>query len=129
LRDEVHYRLLKLLAEHPEASQRQLADALGVSLGKINYCVKALIDKGWVKVNNFRNNKNKLAYAYLLTPSGVDAKARITARFLKRKLAEFEALEAEIAQLTAEVNDLGRAPAPSRSCDNQGSGANLGNQR
>lgn len=56
-REEVHYRLLKLLAEHPQASQRQLAEALGISLGKINYCVKALIDKGWVKVNNFKNNK------------------------------------------------------------------------
>ncbi len=86
LNDDVHYRLLKLLAERPEISQRDLARALGVSLGKINYCVKALLDPGWVKASNFRNSKNKLAYAYLLTPSGIDAKARITASFLKRKL-------------------------------------------
>jgi EPS-associated MarR family transcriptional regulator len=103
LTDDIHYRLLKLLEERPDASQRQLADALGFSLGKINYCVKALLDKGWVKAQNFRNSQNKLAYAYVLTPSGIDAKARITACFLKRKLAEYEALKAEIAQLQAEV--------------------------
>ncbi len=103
LNDDVQYRLLKLLAERPDASQRQLSEALGVSLGKVNYCVKALIGQGWIKVNNFRNSRNKLAYAYVLTPSGIDAKARITARFLKRKLAEYQALKAEIAQLRAEV--------------------------
>jgi EPS-associated MarR family transcriptional regulator len=103
LSDDIHYRLLKILEERPDASQRQLADALGFSLGKINYCVKALLDKGWVKAQNFKNSKNKLAYAYVLTPSGIDAKARITARFLKRKMAEYEALKAEIARLKAEV--------------------------
>jgi EPS-associated MarR family transcriptional regulator len=103
LNDDVHYRLLKLLAERPEISQRGLAQALGVSLGKINYCVKALLDQGWVKASNFKNSKNKLAYAYLLTPSGIDAKARITASFLKRKLGEYEALKLEIAQLRSEV--------------------------
>jgi len=104
LSDDVHYRLLKLLEERPDASQRQLAAALGISLGKINYCVGALLDQGWIKATNFKNSKNKLAYAYLLTPSGVDAKARITARFLKRKIAEHEALRAEIEQLSAEVS-------------------------
>ncbi len=103
LNDEVHYRLLKILAEHPDVTQRELADALGVSLGKINYCVKALFEKGWVKAKNFKNSKHKLAYRYLLTPSGIDAKARLTARFLKHKLAEYEALKTEIEQLRAEV--------------------------
>jgi EPS-associated MarR family transcriptional regulator len=109
LSDDIHYRLLKILEERPDASQRHLADALGFSLGKINYCVKALLDKGWVKAQNFKNSKNKLAYAYVLTPSGIDAKARITARFLKRKMAEYEALKAEIARLQAEVGQADSA--------------------
>ena len=102
--DNVHYRLLKILEAQPKASQRQLAAALGISLGKINYCVKALLDQGWIKATNFKNSQHKLAYAYLLTPSGVDAKARLTARFLKQKIAEYEALKAEIEQLSAEVS-------------------------
>ncbi len=112
MNEDVHYRLLKLLAERPQASQRQLSQALGVSLGKINYCVKALLDQGWIKATNCRNSNNKLAYAYLLTPSGIDAKARITASFLKRKLAKYEALKTEIAQLTTEVEQT--QPAPKR---------------
>lgn len=102
--DDVHYRLLKLLGERPEASQRQLAAALGISLGTINYCVKALLEQGWIKATRFKNSNNKLAYAYLLTPSGIDAKARITARFLKQKIAEYDALKVEIEQLSAEVS-------------------------
>jgi MarR family transcriptional regulator, temperature-dependent positive regulator of motility len=109
LNDDVQYRLLKLLAERPDASQRDLSQALGVSLGKINYCVKALLDEGWIKVTNFKNSRNKLAYAYLLTPSGIDAKARITARFLKHKIAEYDALKVEIEQLRVEV---GTADSP-----------------
>jgi len=115
LSDDLHYRLLKLLEERPDASQRQLSAALGISLGKINYCVRALLDKGWIKATNFKNSKNKLAYVYLLTPSGVDAKARITARFLRRKLAEYDVLKAEIAQLAAEVAAADAAEARSRS--------------
>ncbi len=103
LNDDAHYRLLKVLEERPDASQRELAQTLGISLGRINYCVKALLDQGWIKVTNFKNSKNKLAYAYLLTPSGIDAKTRITARFLKRKIAEYEALKQEIDRLQAEV--------------------------
>jgi EPS-associated MarR family transcriptional regulator len=103
LSDDVHYRLLKLLEERPDASQRELSEVLGISLGKINYCVKALLDQGWIRATNFKNSKNKLAYAYLLTPSGIDAKTRITAHFLKRKIAEYEALKQEIARLQAEV--------------------------
>lgn len=115
LSDDVHYRLLKILEERPEASQRELSEALGISLGKINYCVKALLDQGWIKATNFKNSKNKLAYAYLLTPAGIDAKARITARFLKRKLAEYVALKAEIAQLRAEASKAGPPPNPNAS--------------
>ena len=106
LSDERRYRLLKLLCEQPQASQRQLSQALGISVGSLNYAVNALIDRGWVKANNFRNSRNKLAYAYLLTPSGIDAKARIAVRFLKRKMDEYEALEQEIAQLKAEVAEM-----------------------
>jgi len=76
---------------------------MGMSLGKANYCLKALIDKGLIKVRNFRNSQNKLAYAYLLTPKGVAAKTRLTTRFLKRKMAEYEALKYEIEQLKREV--------------------------
>jgi EPS-associated MarR family transcriptional regulator len=111
LSDDVHYRLLKLLAERPDASQRQLSEALGVSLGKVNYCVRALLDKGWIKANNFKGSKNKLAYAYLLTPSGIEAKARIASRFLKRKIDEYEALEQEIARLKTEVAAIQAASA------------------
>ncbi|MFB1490716.1 MULTISPECIES: MarR family EPS-associated transcriptional regulator [unclassified Thiocapsa] len=78
--DELQYRVLKHMEAHPDATQRDLAKALGVSLGSTNFCVRAVIDQGWVKVQNFRRNDNKLAYAYLLTPQGIEAKARITAR-------------------------------------------------
>ncbi|WP_300971349.1 MarR family EPS-associated transcriptional regulator [Thiocapsa sp.] len=74
---------------HPDATQRDLAKALGISLGSTNFCVRALIDQGWVKVRNFRRSDNKRAYAYLLTPQGIEAKARITARFLQRKRTEY----------------------------------------
>ena len=86
--EEAHYRLLRLLDASPNLSQRELARELGVSLGKVNYCVNALIEKGWVKARNFRNSNNKLAYAYLLTPRGIEQKAAITVQFLHRKVAE-----------------------------------------
>lgn len=113
LNDDVQYRLLKLLGERPDGSQRDLSQALGVSLGKINYCVKALLDEGWIKVTNVKNSRNKLAYTYILTPSGIDAKARIAARFLKRNIAEYHALKAEIEQLEAEVGTIDAPKAPS----------------
>jgi EPS-associated MarR family transcriptional regulator len=103
LDDQTRYRLLRLLTEHPEMSQRELARELGLSLGKTNYCLRALIDKGWVKVRNFRNSQNKLAYAYVLTPAGLRAKATATLNFLERKQREFERLQAEIARLRSEV--------------------------
>lgn len=94
---------LRLLETNPEMTQRELAEALGVSLGAANYCLKALVEKGWVKLENFQNNPNKLGYLYLLTPMGMAAKTTLTARFLRRKLAEYEALKAEIEQLQSEV--------------------------
>jgi len=103
LTDEYRYKILKLVEEKPEISQRELADELGISLGKANYCLKALIDVGILKATNFRNSKNKLAYMYLLTPSGIEEKTKITLRFLKNKIQEYEALESEIKQLSTEV--------------------------
>jgi len=104
--DEAHYKLLRLIESRPQLTQRQLAHELGMSLGKINYCVHALIDKGWIKARNFRNSSNKLAYAYLLTPRGIEQKAAITVHFLRRKVSEYETLRKEIAQLRREVDGL-----------------------
>lgn len=108
MNEEIHFRLLRLLVEQPQSNQRQLARALGLSLGKINYCVRALIEKGWVKVENFRSSQHKLSYAYILTPSGLRARARATADFLRRKQNEYVALEQEIAQLQREAASLGQ---------------------
>lgn len=105
LDDETRYRLLKLLQEDPGLSQRDLARRMGISLGKLNYCLRALLDKGHVKAVNFRNSRNKAAYIYQLTPAGISAKVRVTRRFLARKVAEYETLQAEVAQLRAEVEE------------------------
>lgn len=103
LDDEYRYKILKTLSENPEISQRALARELNISLGKVNYCLKALVEKGLLKATNFRNNKNKLAYMYLLTPRGIEEKASITVRFLKYKLQEYEALSHEIEELRREA--------------------------
>ncbi|HLP97539.1 MAG TPA: MarR family EPS-associated transcriptional regulator [Sideroxyarcus sp.] len=102
-----HYGLLKTLEENPGLSQRDLAKRLGVSLGKVNYCLNALVEKGSLKINNFRNSDNKLAYAYLLTPRGVEEKARITVQFLKYKVQEYERLKREIDELQREAEQKG----------------------
>ena len=104
--EEIQYKVIKLIEQDPEISQRDLSRELGVSLGKVNYCLKALVDKGWVKVGNFRNSENKLAYAYILTPHGAAEKARITVRFLRRKVNEYETIRAEIEELRREVDKL-----------------------
>ena len=104
--EERQLNALRLLEENPEMSQRELAEALGVSVGAANYCLKALVEKGWVKLENFQKNPNKLGYLYLLTPMGIAAKAHLTASFLRRKMAEYEALRAEIDQLQAEADGL-----------------------
>nr|WP_297383148.1 MarR family EPS-associated transcriptional regulator [uncultured Roseateles sp.] len=102
--DELGFALLRQLEARTDSNQRDLAKRLGVSVGKINYCLRAVIDRGWVKVNNFRRADNKLAYAYLLTPSGVHAKMRMTRAFLAIKEREFEALQQEIDTLRHEVS-------------------------
>lgn len=113
LNQDTHLRLLRYLEAHPQVSQRELAEHLGVSLGKANYCLKALIEKGLVKARNFKASHNKRAYLYILTPQGLEAKARITTRFLQRKMAEYEALKQEIEQLQTEVdNDAARGGSP-----------------
>jgi len=104
-RDEVQLQVLRRLHESPEVSQRRLAKELGVSLGSVNHCFKALVGKGWVKVQNFGRSPNKLGYVYLLTPSGVAEKSALTAQFLRRKLEEYEALRREIEELKAEVSE------------------------
>jgi EPS-associated MarR family transcriptional regulator len=104
--EERHLQALRLLENNPSLSQRELAEALGVSLGATNYCLKALVEKGWVKLENFQKNPNKLGYLYILTPQGLSAKTTLTARFLKRKLAEYEALKVEI-ELLRETLDAG----------------------
>lgn len=105
--EEAHLKVLRAIDAEPSISQRDLARQLGISLGKTNYCLQALLEKGWVKVRNFKNSKNKIAYSYLLTPKGVDQKAKLTVVFLKRKEAEFEALKYEIRQLSEEVGRTG----------------------
>lgn len=103
LRDESHLKVLRLLEADPSLSQRDLSEALGVSLGKTNYCIRALLDKGLIKMQNFRNSQNKLAYAYLLTPAGIAARAELTTSFLKIKMQEYEALRQEIEDLRREA--------------------------
>ena len=100
---ELEYRALKILEQQPDLTQRQLAEELGVSLGKAHYLVKSLIDVGWVKLDNFQRSDNKWGYAYLLTPMGIAEKATITARFLVRKQREYTQLQEEIIQLQEEV--------------------------
>lgn len=97
---------MRLLQANPQMTQRELADALGVSLGKTNFCIKALFEKGLIKLQNFQSNRHKLAYSYLLTPSGIAEKSAITARFLARKMSEYEKLKIEIASLQHEIAEI-----------------------
>lgn len=106
LSDELRYQLLKELEENPDISQRQLASMMDVSLGKTNYCLKALVDAGWVKVGNFARSNRKLNYAYVLTPKGLSEKAAVTVRFLKKKQNQYEQLEKEIGLLKKEAEKL-----------------------
>ena len=106
LSDENRYQLLKLIEENPELSQRQIAAAIGVSLGKVNFCLRALIEIGSVKVANFSRSPNKKAYVYLLTPKGIEEKAKVTLRFLAKKQNEYEELKREINKLKNEVKLL-----------------------
>lgn len=101
--DPHHYRLLKLIEANPGINQREMAQAMGVSLGKVNYCIKALVKKGIIKIHGFRHHGNKRAYAYLLTAGGIEAKARLAVTYLKDKMAEYEAIRSEIEELRRET--------------------------
>lgn len=103
--EDLHFRVLKLLQDKPDISQRDLAAQLGISHGKMNYCLNALMEKGLVKLQNFSNSQHRWRYAYVLTPTGLAAKAALTGRFLKRKIAEYEALRAEIEALKSDLPD------------------------
>jgi EPS-associated MarR family transcriptional regulator len=103
--DGLRCSLFRLLQTDPRISQRALAKALGVSLGKANYCLKAFIDRGWVRPRRFQHNGNKRGYAYIITPDGLEAKERITVRFLQCKLTEYEALQEEIKELRQEIQN------------------------
>ena len=96
--------LMRAIDANPQITQRELSTHLGMSLGKINFLIKAMVEKGFIKADNFKNSKNKIAYLYCLTPKGIEEKAKITYRFLKWKVAEYEKLEQEIQQLQKEVN-------------------------
>ena len=101
---ETQYKVMRLLEANPEMSQRDVARTLGVSVGKVNYCLQALVLKGCIKATNFRNSRNKVAYMYLLTPRGVNEKARLTVEFLQRKVREYEALRDEIREMRREAS-------------------------
>lgn len=101
--EDTNFRVLQMLHDNPDLTQREIAQRLGVSTSGLNYCLKALIEKGLVKVQNFNHSKNKFGYVYLLTPKGVAEKAYLTGRFLRRKMAEYEALRVEIAALSKEA--------------------------
>ena len=119
-KETAHYRILRLIEEQPEISQRELARVLGVSLGKSHYLLKALLEKGLVKADNFRRSDNKLAYAYLLTPSGIAAKLDLTRAFLRYKETEFMAAREEIERLRSELG------AAAQSGDTQAAKADAG---
>ena len=105
-KQELEYKVLKCVEKNPNITQRQLAKELGVSLGKTHYLISALINVGWVKLDNFKRSDNKLGYMYLLTPTGINEKAKITKRFLARKENEYKQLKHEIEQLKSEVQSL-----------------------
>jgi EPS-associated MarR family transcriptional regulator len=104
IQEDTHFRILRILQENPDLTQRELADKLSISVGGLNFCLNALIDKGLVKMQNFSNSKNKFKYVYLLTPVGIAEKVALTTRFLSRKMEEYEALKLEIEALKSEVN-------------------------
>ena len=110
LQEDTHFRVMRLLQDNPDMTQRELAQALGISTSGLNYCLKALIEKGLVKVHNFKGSKNKFGYVYVLTPAGFAEKVSLTSRFLKRKMQEYEALRAEIEVLKAETSARSAGP-------------------
>ena len=113
IKDDTHFWVLKLMQANPGMTQRALAKELGISLGGANYCLQALVEKGWLKLQNFSQSKNKMGYAYILTPVGITEKAALTARFLTRKMQEYENLMAEIESLKKDVPPIASAAQPS----------------
>ncbi len=112
IQEEARFKILRLLHENPELTQRELGERVGISLGAVNYSLRALIERGLVKAGNFSRNPNKLGYAYALTPAGIVEKTLLTGRFLKRKVEEYEALKLEIDALTHEIAVVGRVGVP-----------------
>ena len=108
IQEDTHFRIMRILQENPDLTQRELADKLGMSVGGLNYCLNALIDKGLVKMQSFSMSKNKFGYVYLLTPKGISEKITLTSKFLVRKQAEYEALKAEIESLKTQ-SDISEA--------------------
>ena len=108
MQEDTYFRVMRILQENPDLTQRELAEKLGVSVGGLNYCLKALIDKGWVKMQNFQNSKKKFKYVYLITPQGIAEKVMMTSRFLDRKMQEYENLKAEIESLHQDVQSAGK---------------------
>jgi EPS-associated MarR family transcriptional regulator len=100
---DLHFRILHLLEDNPDISQREIAQKLGISLGGVNYCLKALIDIGHIKISNFNKNPKKIGYIYLLTPRGISEKIRLTSDFLKRKMADYRLLKEEIDSLKSKL--------------------------
>jgi len=121
--------ILREIKKSPELTQRELSSHLGISLGKVNFLLKALIDKGHIKVDNFTKSNNKSAYLYYLTPKGVEEKARITYRFLKRKIKEYEDLEQEIRHLKEEVGETKQSHIAKLSSKPPGTGKEIANER
>ena len=109
LRDHNRLQVMRILEDTPDLTQRELAEMLGISVGGINFCLKALIEKGFVKVSNFQKSKNKFGYVYLLTPRGIAEKASLTRIFLQRKMNEYEELRGEIEVLKAEASKISKA--------------------
>ena len=105
-KENIHLDLLRKLEVNPEYTQRELSQEMGVSLGKINYCMKKLIEKGWIKLTNFSRNPNKVGYLYLLTPKGIEQKSRLTFAFLAIKMEEYEILKGEISKLKQDAEKL-----------------------
>jgi EPS-associated MarR family transcriptional regulator len=104
LREEIYLKVMRLLQENPDLTQRELAEHLDVSVGSVNYCLKALMKKGWVKMKKFIHSKNKFGYVYVLTPTAIAERAELTSKFLARKVAEYETLKHEIEILRSEVD-------------------------
>lgn len=107
-REEINFTLLRILEKNPKFTQRDLSREMGISLGKVNYCIKKLVEKGWIKANNFRNSKDKLSYKYLLTPKGIEEKSKLTISFLYRKIEEYEILKSEIIKLKEDSINLNK---------------------